>query len=73
MVFCSTVLGGSSHASERGKAMKWLSSKTIWGGVGLIALGVYHLTQGEVGEGARNILEGLTAIGIRHGVWKAQG
>ena len=52
---------------------KWFGSKTIWGGVGLIALGIYHLTQGELSEGARNVLEGLTAVGIRHGVWKLRG
>ena len=51
--------------------MKWLGSKTIWGGVGLIALGIYHLTQGDVSEGARNVLVGLASVGFRHGIWKA--
>ena len=39
--------------------------KAIIGGIGLIALGIYQMTQGEVEQGIQSIASGLGIIGIR--------
>lgn len=38
--------------------------KTLMAGIGLLALGVYQITQGEMDQGMRSIAEGLAVIGL---------
>ena len=53
--------------------MKWLTSKSVWGAVALGVLGVLSISNGEVDQGVQRLAEALALIGLRHGVWKAQG
>lgn len=45
--------------------MNWLTGyRTLIGGIGLIGLGVYQITDGQVEKGVESIGLGLAAIGI---------
>ncbi len=45
--------------------------KTMIAAVGLVALGVYKLTQKDFEGGAQSIAAGLAALGLRHAITKA--
>ena len=45
-------------------------TKTFWGGVSLVAIGVGCIVTGNVSEGLISIGQGLTAIFIRHSISK---
>ena len=47
--------------------------KTIVAGVGLIALGIYQLTQGQTEQGITTIAQGLAALGIRRAITTSGG
>lgn len=47
------------------------NGKTVVAGVGLVALGVYQLTQGNVPVGVQSVLAGVAALGIRHAIAKS--
>lgn len=53
--------------------MRWLKSKSILGAIALGVLGVLDLTNGDVDSGLTKLAAALSAIGLRHGMWKAQG
>jgi len=47
--------------------LDWLNGyKTYLGGLGMIGLGVYQISQGEVEAGLKSLAEGLAIIGIGH-------
>jgi len=46
--------------------------KSFLGGIGLVGLGVYELTQGDIQGGIAHIGEGLAIIGIAHKIEKAK-
>ena len=52
---------------------RWLSSKAAWAAVGLAALSVADFIGGDSPTGVQRLLEALSVIGLRHGIWKAQG
>ena len=52
---------------------KWLTSKTIWAAVGLAVLSVSDYLSGDTPTATQRLLEALSVIGIRHGLWKVQG
>ncbi len=51
--------------------MRWLTSKAMWAGAGLVALGIADLVAGDHMEALTKFSEALAVFGIRHGVWKA--
>ena len=52
--------------------LTWLDGyKTYLGGLGMIGLGVYQLSQGEIQAGLQSLAEGLAVIGIGHKIAKA--
>ena len=44
--------------------------KTIVAAVGLVALGVYQLSQGQLELGFQSLMAGLAALGLRHAIEK---
>lgn len=52
------------------EAAKLTGLKTYLAGIGLIALGVYQITEGNVEDGHKTILEGLAIAGFRAAVAK---
>ena len=45
-------------------------SKTNIAAIGLIALGIYELTQGQLEKGIQDVMAGIGLIGLRHAVAK---
>lgn len=42
--------------------------KTYVAGVGLIALGVYQLSQADAADGVKSLAQGLGLLGLRHAI-----
>ena len=47
--------------------------KTVLAALGLIGLGVYQMSQGEMELGLQSLMAGVTALGLRHAVSKREG
>ena len=45
--------------------------KAYIGAIGLMALGVYELTQGQLEKGLQDIMAGFGLLGLRHAVAKS--
>ncbi len=52
---------------------RWLGSKAVWAAIGLTALSVADFLGGDGSTGSQRLLEALSVLGLRHGIWKAQG
>ena len=52
------------------EAAKLTGAKTYIAGLGMVCLGVYQITEGDVETGTKTVTEGLAIIGIRAAVAK---
>ncbi len=49
----------------------WLTSKTVWAGIGLVGLGIYQLTLGQLQAALQSFLAAGVALGLRHAIAKS--
>ena len=46
--------------------LAWFSGyKSVLAGVGMIGLGIYQMTQGQIEQGIASLTQGLAVIGLR--------